>query len=136
MTEQKGNVHKDNKGKKGESLIRCVRFEPGKEPKEVYINKSLESLQTIIGGWLEQRPLFDVIDDKFYLLCNEEGKLMDACVPNCMLCEKGTGVPIDIIHGTFLIVCMKDGDYRSLTDEEVGAVKDAYGKTIKKMVKI
>ena len=130
MAEQKGNVNKENKGKKGDNLQRVLVFEVGKAPKEVYINNTLEAKQHIVGGWIEQFPLFQVVSDTLYLICDEEGKLKQHCQPNCALLSKEDGHLLDIIHGTFFIVGDGDEDYRSLTDREVEMIKRAYTKTI------
>ena len=81
--------------------------EPNKAPRMEEINGDLESLQKIVGGFIEAVYPYD---DPVALICNEEGKLI--------------GLPLnrkledfDIISGTFIICGLGEDDFESLSPE-------------------
>ena len=50
-----------------------VEFEPEKYPKVIEIDDSLESMQAVVGGSIEEYMPFE---DEIAIICNEEGKLI------------------------------------------------------------
>ena len=52
--------------------IKVLLVEPGKTAKPFEIDDSLESMQEIVGGYIEEYMPFD---DEVAIICNEEGKL-------------------------------------------------------------
>lgn len=81
--------------------------EPEKTPRMATISGDLESLQMVVGGYIEAvYPYNDLVA----LVCNEEGKLI--------------GLPLnrkiedhDIIAGTFMICGLGEEDFCSLSPE-------------------
>ena len=54
------------------SKLKVLVFEPEEEPVVREINPSLESMQAVVGGWIEAIPIRNY---PIALICNEEGKL-------------------------------------------------------------
>lgn len=100
-----------------EERIRILKIEPQKVPYEKEINNDLEGIQGEVEG------LFECIylDEDCTLVCNEEGKL------NGM--ELNRRVGNDIIAGPFFIVGdSNDGEFISLTDEQVEQYKKEFSE--------
>lgn len=100
-----------------EERIRILKIEPQKSPYEKEINNDLEGIQGEVEG------LFECIylDEDCILVCNEEGKL------NGM--ELNRRVGNDIIAGPFFIVGdSNDGEFISLTDEQVEQYKKEFSE--------
>ncbi len=55
--------------------ITVLLVEPGKYPREVKIENTLETMQEIVGGYIEKYMPFD---DEVAIICNEEGKMNGA----------------------------------------------------------
>ena len=91
-----------------ETKIKVLKVEPMKHPEEVTLNNTLRALQAAVGGLIEIINL----EDDVYLLCNEEGKLID--LPG------NRRVGDDIIAGTFY-VCggNEEGDLCSLPADKM-----------------
>lgn len=87
--------------------IQALRFEPGKAPEEVTVSNTLKALQSTVGGYIETLGL----GGNAVLVCNEEGKLLGL--------SANRRVGGDVIAGTFLIVGAADGEFCSLSDEDV-----------------
>lgn len=87
--------------------IRVLKVEPGRPPEEVTIPNTLEALQSAVSGYIEALDL----DSDAVLLCNEEGKLLGL--------PANRRVNGDTIAGTFLIVGSADGDFCSLSEEDM-----------------
>ena len=86
-----------------------------KEPKVEYIENTLDDMQRVVGGLIEEIDL----DNNTVLVCNEEGKLMNL--------QANRRVGRDVIAGTFFIA----GDdvsenLVSLTDEQVKEYKERF----------
>ena len=100
-----------------EKTIRILKIEPQKLPYEKEINNDLEGIQGEVEG------LFECIylGDNCILVCNEEGKL------NGM--ELNRRVGNDIIAGPFFIAGdSEDGEFISLTDEQIKQYTNEFGK--------
>jgi hypothetical protein len=100
-----------------EERIRILKIEPQRLPYEKEISNDLEGIQKEVQG------LFECIylDDNCILVCNEEGKL------NGM--ELNRRVGNDIIAGPFFIVGdSQDGEFISLTDEQIEEYTDEFGQ--------
>ena len=81
--------------------------EPEKAPRMASINGDLNSLQQVVGGYIEAVYPYD---DPVAIVCHEEGKLI--------------GLPLnrkledyDIIAGTFIVCGLGEEDFDSLTPE-------------------
>ncbi len=81
--------------------------EPEKSPRMASITGDLNSLQQVVGGYIEAVYPYD---DPVAIVCHEEGKLI--------------GLPLnrkledyDIIAGTFIVCGLGEEDFDSLTPE-------------------
>lgn len=99
-----------------EDRVIVVIVKPNEEPVAEVIPNTLEALQKIVGGYIEMIP----IRGKFYLVCNEEGKIL-GLPPN-------RNIGFDVVAGTFLLVKEEPGtgDIRSLTPDEVVMAVDMF----------
>lgn len=82
-------------------------IEPEKAPRMATISGDLESLQKVVGGYIQAVYPYE---DPVALVCNDEGKLI--------------GLPLnrqledyDIIAGTFMVCGLGQEDFCSLTPE-------------------
>lgn len=73
-------------------------IQPGEKPALTEINGTLESMQKIVGGYIEVLYPFD---DPIALVCNEEGKLLG--LPLNRGLRDGCGQLYDAIAGTFFL---------------------------------
>ena len=95
--------------------VLCV--EPGKTPEEKEIGADLKSLQAEVGGLIE----CVYMDDGAIIVVNEEGKL------NGMEMNRRLGD--DIICGPFFLVRDDtEGDFASLTDQQVEQYSEAFAQ--------
>ena len=103
-----------------ENKLRCLLVEPHDLPKEIEIDNTLEAKQKIVGGYIECAYLPN--DEEVVIICNEEGKI------NGLKLNRDIGH--DIIAGPFLIVGddYENGDFKSLTDEQIMKYKIKFGK--------
>jgi len=103
-----------------ENKLRCLLVEPYKLPEVIEINNTLEDKQKIVGGYIECAYLPN--DEDVVIICNEEGKI------NGLQLNRDIGH--DIIAGPFLIVGddYENGDFKSLTDEQIMKYKIKFGK--------
>ena len=92
-----------------------------KTPTVQEIDGSLESMQRIVGGDIEAVYQFD---DLVAIVCNEEGKLLSLPMNRALTDE--SGVPYDIVCGTFFVVGIGDEDFTSLTEQQIEKYKDKY----------
>ena len=74
-------------------VIRVLLVEPGKKSRAVFIDTSLKSMQTIVGGYIEAAYPYK---EEVALVCNEEGKLLH------LPWNRPLG-GYDIIAGTFFL---------------------------------
>ncbi|OJU08712.1 MAG: hypothetical protein BGN88_05210 [Clostridiales bacterium 43-6] len=89
-----------------------------KKPYAKIIDKKLESMQSVVGGWIECVG-FDENDYNITLVCNEEGKL-EGLVGNRKIGD-------DIIAGTFFITKNNDeGEFVSLSQSEIDKYSDRF----------
>lgn len=109
------SVQNQEKIREADEKIRVLVVEPMKEPKVEYIENTLDGMQRVVGGLIEEIDL----NDNTVLVCNEEGKLMNL--------QANRRVGRDVIAGTFFIAG-DDGseDLVSLTDEQVNEYKERF----------
>ena len=97
-----------------EEKIKVVLLEPGKLARTVEIENSLESLQSVVGGYIEPGYYFD---EPVCLICNDEGKI------NGMPLNRGVrdkdGKIIDIIAGTAFICDCSGENFGSLNEDQI-----------------
>ena len=80
--------------------------EPGKKWTKIAIKNDLETLQELVGGYIECVQL----DEDITIVCNEEGKLMGL--------QPNLNTDWDMICGTVVFVGTTEDDFRSLTPGE------------------
>lgn len=102
-----------------EDTYKVVYVEPHKPAYVTEIGKDLTSLQRAVGGFIE--AIYDTDDETLYV-GNEESKLIGMDGNRHM--SNGRG----IIAGPFFVIGEKDGDFRSLTDEEVEKYLDKFSQ--------
>ncbi len=91
-------------------IMRVVLVEPKKKAVVKSINGSLESMQKIVGGYIEAIAL----DEKNTLICNEEGRLLN--LPFCRALVDDRKTVRSVIAGTFFICAREGNEYASLDD--------------------
>ena len=108
-----------------EQTIRVVICEPGKLSRIAEIQPGLESLQQIVGGYIE--PYYGFKED-VCIICNEEGKLNGMPLNRAIYDESDgkRGEMIDIIAGQFFLANApyESEKFQSLTPEMI----DKYNK--------
>ncbi len=99
---------------KKEKELKIVLKKVGENPEIMNIENTLEKKQELVGGLIEIVPVLEDI----LLICNEEGKL-DNLLPNLIF-------PYDYIAGDCFFVGddYKNGDFKSLTDEQITEIKE------------
>lgn len=104
-----------------EDKIRVVLCEPGKKARVAEIGSDLESMQRVVGGYIE--ALYPSIDP-IAIVCNEEGKINRLPLNRSIRDEDGEIV--DIIAGTCFICDCSGEAFGSLSDEMLKKYKDMY----------
>lgn len=99
--------------KEPEKKLKVVIVRPQKAATIEEIDSDLETLQSIVGGRIEQVCPWE---DEVGIICNEDGKIKDLPY-NRGLYDEGGNI-LDIIAGTFFVVGLGEENFRSLTDEE------------------
>ncbi|TDP56394.1 DUF3846 domain-containing protein [Aminicella lysinilytica] len=79
-------------------MISVILVEPGKYPKKIDIEDSLEAMQEVVGGYIEEYMPFD---DDVAIVCNEKGK-MNGAELNRAVYDKD-GELMDIVAGKFFL---------------------------------
>lgn len=93
--------------------LKVLYIEPMKTPKIVEIDGDLESMQNLVGGYIEEYMPFE---DEVAIVCNDEGKI-NGLEPNRGIFDK-EGELQDIICGSFFICYapVESEKYLSLPD--------------------
>lgn len=78
--------------------ISVLLIEPGKYPKQVEIEDTLEAMQETVSGYIEEYMPFD---DEVAIVCNEEGKMNGAELNRAIYSDDKE--ILDIIAGKFFI---------------------------------
>ena len=110
------NIHEDTFEKvEAPEKISVILVEPGRYPKLIEIEDTLEAMQSLVEGDIEEYMPFE---DEVAIICNDEGKLLNL-PPNRAL-RDCNGAIYDIVAGTFfLCAASADSDrFESLTDEQ------------------
>ena len=81
-----------------ELKLSVLLVEPGKCPKVIGIEDTLEAMQNIVGGDIE---VYEPFDDEIAIVCNEEGKVKGLPLNRAIYSDRGELV--DIIAGTFFV---------------------------------
>jgi hypothetical protein len=95
--------------------MKALIIKEGREPYVQNIDSSLETLQHIVGGRIEELYL----DAGTVLICNEEGKLFN--LPANRPIKDCNGVTVDYLMGTFLVcgTSWTSDNFKSLTKEQI-----------------
>ena len=95
--------------------MKAIIKEVGKSPRVEEINNDLETLKSLVGGYIEVVRM----EENILIICNEEGKL-NGLPPNF-----STGY--DVIVGTAVFVSF-DGkeDFTSLSDTQILLIMDKF----------
>ena len=101
----------------GCNSLRVMVVEPDKEPYEKVLRGDLESMQEVVGGYIETTR--DTLLPGMVLVVNEEGKIKGLPMNRSTHC--------DIICGTFFVCKNGKEDFRSLTDKDIEEIKLVYG---------
>lgn len=83
----------------GSGKISVLLVEPNKYPKMIEIDDTLEAMQAVVGGDIEEYMPFE---DEVAIICNEEGKV-NGLTPNRAVYEENSREMQDIICGKFFI---------------------------------
>lgn len=98
---------------------------PNETAKIEYIETGLETLQSIVGGYIEYPYIKQFRDNGISIIVNEEGKLIDL-EPSIALNHNGN--LIDFFYGNIIFVGTKETEYDiendSLTDEQIDFLKE------------
>ena len=92
--------------------MNVLMVEPGKAPYEMQIGDDLQSMQALVGGYLEAVYPFE---QPVALVCRESGKL-DGLTLNRAL-RDADGDIYDIVAGNFFIVGLGQNDFTDLPHE-------------------
>ena len=79
--------------------MKVIIVKPFTNPYVANIKGDLESMQKIVGGYIEAIYPFD--DEEIALVCNEEGKI-NGLMPNRFLLDRNNGI-CDFICGDFFL---------------------------------
>lgn len=101
--------------------LKILVVEPMTPPTVQEIDGSLESMQRIVGGDIEAVYPFD---DPVAIVCHGEGKLLGLPMNRALTDE--SGVPYDIVCGTFFVVGIGDEDFTSLTEQQIEKYRKKY----------
>ena len=80
------------------SKITVLLVEPNKYPRMIEIEDSLEAMQAVVGGYIEEYMPFE---DDVAIVCNEEGKMNGETLNRAIYSEDKEMV--DIIAGKFFV---------------------------------
>ena len=96
--------------------IEVLYIEPGKYPRTITINDTLEEMQHLVGGYIEEYSPFD---DDVSIVCNDEGKIQGLPL-NRAIYDRENNQLLDIIAGNFFLVGtpMDADSFQSLTQEQ------------------
>ena len=92
--------------------MNVLMVEPGKAPYETQIGSDLQSMQTLVGGYIQAVYPFE---QPVALVCCESGKL-DSLPFNRAL-RDADGDIYDIVAGNFFIVGLGESDFTDLPHE-------------------
>ena len=106
--------------------MKVIFLEVGQKAQVVEIEKNLEQMQKLVGGYIEAIYPFD--DEEIALVCNEEGKLI-GLNPNRILYD-ADGIISDVIYGDFFICAapFDSEEFQSLSEEQIATYYKLFEK--------
>lgn len=108
-----------------DKTITVLVVEPMKPCRVQEIGGDLESMQAIVGGYIEEVTPFT---DPVAIVCNEEGKNQGLPL-NRPLTDRH-GVPYDFLCGTFFIAGVEGEHFVSLADDQIRTYKELYDNMV------
>ena len=109
-----------------DSKIKVLLVEPEKYPKEIVIDDSLEAMQEVVGGDIEEYMPFD---DDVAIICNEEGKMRGLPLNRAVYVQDNDKKEmVDIICGKFFIcyALPESESFQSLPDDMIKKYKEQF----------
>lgn len=96
--------------------MKILLIRPMEVPKEMEIEDSLEEMQRLVGGYIQEIMPFE---DDVALVCNDEGKFMGLPLNRAIRDERGNLA--DIIAGDFFLcrAPIESENFESLSEEQV-----------------
>ena len=90
------------------------------------ITNELETLQEIVGGYIEIPSVSEVFNDNVIdMIINEEGKLIEGFKPEIAIADKERGNILDVIYGNCIFASHDDeGETISLNDEQIKIIEE------------
>lgn len=105
--------------------MKIIAVYPGEEPRVEEINKSLESLQGFVGGYIEAIYPFE---DEVAVVCNEEGKIINLPANRPLKDENGN--VYDIIHGPFFICGLGKQNFTNIPEKFINKYMELFKEPI------
>jgi len=96
--------------------IKVILVEPDKEPIVIEIKHSLNTLQSIVGGYIDMVE----IDENIDIILNDEGKILGLPLNRFIFKDS------DIVAGTFLIVGNTGGKTVPLNEAQIKKYIDIF----------
>ena len=109
-----------------DSKIKVLLVEPEKYPKEIVIDNTLEAMQEVVGGDIEEYMPYD---DDVAIICNEEGKMRGLPLNRAVYMQDNDKKEmIDIICGKFFICYAppESESFQSLPDDMMKKYKEQF----------
>ena len=106
--------------------IKVLLVEPEKYPKEIVIDDSLEAMQEVVGGDIEEYMPYD---DDVAIICNEEGKMRGLPLNRAVYVQDNDKKEmVDIICGKFFICYAppESESFQSLPDDMMKKYKEQF----------
>ena len=106
--------------------MKILVVEPLTAPYEKEIEGGLESMQAVVGGYIQ--AIYPFEDEELALICNEEGKLLG--LPFNRALVDGDGRVYDVVVGPFFLCrAPRDGeDFEGLTEGQVEFGRERFGR--------
>ena len=101
--------------------MKILVVEPMKPCEVREIPDTLEAMQALVGGYIQAVYPFQ---EEVAVICNEEGRNLDLPYNRPLMDE--SGLPYDIVCGTFFMAGVSGEHFVSLTDEQIQHYKDLY----------
>ena len=101
--------------------IKILVVEPMKPCEVREIPDTLEAMQALVGGYTQAVYPFQ---EEVAVICNEEGRNLDLPYNRPLMDE--SGLPYDIVCGTFFMAGVSGEHFVSLTEEQIQRYKDLY----------
>ncbi len=105
--------------------MKVLVVEPMKPCQAREIPDTLEAMRNIVGGAIDATYPFD---EPVAVVFNAEGKFLDLPYNRPLMDE--SGLPYDIVCGTFFLAGVGAEDFVSLTDDQIQRYKSLYDKVV------